>query len=232
MDVRFHLPLEELVRLERAEKNAARSKRLRIIILALGGYTAPAIAMSLGLSRRICQRWVYRYNEEGLEGLNDRRGGEKSQPTLTPQQKQQVCQRLEAGPTPEDQVCSLRGVDVQRILATEFGVLRSLSGIYHLLHRLGYSYLRPRPRHRRANPQAQDEFKADLPARLQPSAGRIPARKCESIFKMNHASASKARRPTCGPVADHDQRPCGRPNINICGCWARSVRRPGTRKVC
>ena len=195
MDVRFHLPLEELVRLERAEKNAARSKRLRIIILALGGYTAPAIAMSLGLSRRICQR-------------------------------------LEAEPTPEDQVCSLRGVDVQGILATEFGVLRSLSGIYHLLHRLGYSYLRPRPRHRRANPQAQDEFKADLPARLQPSAGRIPARKCESIFKMNHASASKARRPTCGPVADHDQRPCGRPNINICGCWARSVRRPGTRKVC
>src|SRR5688572_12561549 len=108
MDVRFHLPLEELVRLERAEKNAARSKRLRIIILAVGGYTAPAIAMSLGLSRRICQRWVYRYNKEGLEGLNDRRG-EEFQPTLTPEQEQQVCQRLEAGPTPEDQVCSLRG---------------------------------------------------------------------------------------------------------------------------
>ena len=106
MEVSLHLPLEELVRLERAEKNAARSKRLRIIILALGGYTAPAIAMSLGLSRRICQRWVYRYNEEGLEGLNDRRG-EEPQPTLTPQQEQQVCQRLEAGPTPEDQVCSL-----------------------------------------------------------------------------------------------------------------------------
>ena len=106
MEVSLHLPLEELVRLERAEKNAARSKRLRIIILALGGYTAPAIAMSLGLSRRICQRWVYRYNEEGLEGLNDRRG-EEPQPTLTPQQEERVCQRLEAGPTPEDQVCSL-----------------------------------------------------------------------------------------------------------------------------
>jgi hypothetical protein len=31
MDVRGHLPLEELVRLERIEKDAARSKRLRII---------------------------------------------------------------------------------------------------------------------------------------------------------------------------------------------------------
>jgi len=70
MDVRWHLPLEALVRLERAEKDAARSKRLRIVILAIGGYTAPAIAMSVGLSRRICQRWIYRYNEKGLEGLN------------------------------------------------------------------------------------------------------------------------------------------------------------------
>jgi putative transposase len=166
MDVRWHLPLEELVRLERVEKDAARSRRLRIVILAIGGYTAPAIAMSLGLSRRICQRWVARYNEEGLEGLDDRRGRE-SQPTLTPEQEEHVCQRLEAGPRPEDQVCSLRGVDVQRILATEFGVLRSLPGVYHLLHRLGYSYLRPRPRHRRAKPPAQEQFKRELPARLQ-----------------------------------------------------------------
>src|SRR4051794_21454159 len=156
MDVSWHLPLEELVRLERAEKDASRSKRLRIVILAIGGYTAPAIAMSVGLSRRICQRWVARYNAEGLEGLDDRRGQEPRSP-LTPEQAEQVCRRLEAGPTPEDQVCSLRGVDFQRILALEFGVFRSLPAIYHLLHRLGYSYLRPRPRHRRADPEAQEE---------------------------------------------------------------------------
>lgn len=166
MDVRAHLPLEELVRLERGEKDAAQSKRLRIIILAIGGWTAPAIAMSVGLSRRICQRWVYRYNEFGLAGLSDRRGHEP-QSLLTPEQQAQVCQRLEAGPRPEDQVCSLRGVDMQRILATEFGVVYSLSAVYQLLHKLGYSYLVPRPRHRQANPAAQEQFKHDVPARLQ-----------------------------------------------------------------
>src|SRR5262245_31346382 len=103
MDVRGHLPLEELVRLERVEKHATRSKRLRIVILALGGYTAPAIAMSVGLSRRVCQQWVARYNAEGLAGLEDRRGHEPK-PTLTPEQEQRVCQRLEAGPRLEDQV--------------------------------------------------------------------------------------------------------------------------------
>jgi transposase len=182
MDVRGHLPLEELVRLERIEKDATRSKRLRIVILAMGGFTAPAIAMSVGLSRRICQRWVARYNADGLEGLEDRRGQEPK-PTLTPEQEQQVCQRLEAGPRPEDQVCSLRGVDVQRILATEFGVRRSLPAIYHLLHRLGYSYLRPRPRHRRADPQAQEAFKCVLPERLQALREAYPDKQLRVYFQ-------------------------------------------------
>jgi transposase len=166
LDVHLHLSLEDLVRLERVEKDAAQSKRLRIVILAIGGWTAPAIAMSVGLSRRICQRWVYRFNEFGLVGLSDRRGAEPK-PALTPEQQAQVCERLEAGPTPADEVCSLRGVDVQRILAEEFGVLRCLAAVYQLLHRLGYSYLTPRPRHRQSNPAAQEQFKRELPARLQ-----------------------------------------------------------------
>jgi transposase len=182
MEVCGHLPLEELVRLERVEKDAARSKRLRIVILAIGGYTAPAIAMSVGLSRRICQRWIARYNAEGLEGLDDRRGREP-RPTLTPTQEEQVRQRLDAGPRPTDRVCSLRGLDVQRILATEFGVLRSLPAVYHLLHRLGYSYLRPRPRHRRSDPEAQEAFQRTLPARLEAIREAHPDKRLRVYFQ-------------------------------------------------
>ena len=74
MEVKDHLPLSELRRLERAEKDADRARRLRIVILGLEGWTAPAVAMAVGLTRRICQRWVRRYNEAGLAGLDDRRG--------------------------------------------------------------------------------------------------------------------------------------------------------------
>lgn len=144
MYVRDHLSLEQLVRIEREEKQAQLSKHLRIVILAIQGWTAPSIAMSVGLSQRVCQKWVERYNEFGLEGLHDRRGHEESLP-LTIEQQEAMRQRLDAGPLPEDVVCSLRGVDVKRILAEEFGVLRSLSAVYNLLHRLGYSCLRPRP---------------------------------------------------------------------------------------
>ena len=118
MHVEFHLPLEELERLERVEKDVHRSKRLRIVVLGLKGWTAPSIAMAVGLSRRICQRWVARYNEEGLAGLDDRRGRESSLP-LSPDAQATFRQRLNAGATDEDEVCSLRGKDVQRLLAKE-----------------------------------------------------------------------------------------------------------------
>ena len=58
MYVRDHQPLAALKELERKERDATRSKRLRIIILAMQGWTAPAIGMSVGLSRRDCQEWV------------------------------------------------------------------------------------------------------------------------------------------------------------------------------
>ncbi len=62
MEVKDHLSFERLQQLEREEKCAGRAKRLRIVVLAIQGWTAPAIGMAVGLSRRVCQQWVYRPN--------------------------------------------------------------------------------------------------------------------------------------------------------------------------
>ena len=204
MEVRDHLPLAELERLEREEKEARQARRLRIVILALKGYTAPAIAMSLGLSRRVCQAWVYRYNEQGRKGLEDQRG-KSPREVLTGEQETLMRQRLEQGPIPEDNVCSLRGVDIQRILAVEFGVLRSLPAVYYLLHQLGYSYLRPRPRHRKSNAQAQMEFQRQLPEALRQIAVDHPGKRLSVYFQdesrfgqqgtMTNVWARKGSRP-------------------------------------
>ncbi len=182
MEVAGHVPLIELERRERAERDAAKARRLRVVILAVNGYTAPAIAMSLGLSRRICQRWVYRYNESGLAGLEDRRGRTPGGP-LSPEQQEQACERIDAGPTADDEACALRGRDFRRILAEEFGLLRSLPAVYRLLHRLGYSCLRPRPRHRKADPQAQAAFLQALPARLAAIAAAHPDKRLRVYFE-------------------------------------------------
>jgi transposase len=206
MRVESHLPLSELKLLEREERDAGRSKRLRIIILALEGWTAPAVAMSVGLSRRICQRWVQRYNAEGLAGLDDQRGGPQLPPPLSSEQEQQFRERIEAGPVSEDQVSTLRGKDLQRILATEFGVMRSLASVYHLLHRLGYSYLRPRPQHRRADPVVQERFVQELPHQLSAIATAHPGKQIRVYFEdearfgqqgtLTNVWAQRGTRPT------------------------------------
>ena len=154
MMVKEHLSLKRLKQLEREENEAGRAKRLRIVILAMQGWTAPAIGMAVGLSRRVCQQWVYRFNEHGLDGLQDRRGW-ATRPMLSAEQEEQMRKRLDTGPTQEDRVCSLRGANIQSILESEFGVRRSLSAVYNLLHGLGYSYLRPRPKHYKSDPKAQ-----------------------------------------------------------------------------
>lgn len=182
MKVAGHLPLAELKRLERVEKNVGRSKRLRILILGHEGWTAPAVAAAVGLSRRACQEWVARYNRHGLAGLDDHRGGSLN-PPLTADQEQAFRERLAAGPTSEDLVCSLRGKDFQRILAEEFGVIRSLPAVYWLLHRLGYSYLRPRPRHRKADPEKIEAFKREWPERIKEIAAEHPRKQLRVYFQ-------------------------------------------------
>ena len=56
MDVKDHLILTELKQLARAERDVKLSKRMQMVVLAMEGYTAPAIARSLSCSRRVCQQ--------------------------------------------------------------------------------------------------------------------------------------------------------------------------------
>lgn len=158
MEVANHHSEQKLQRLFDRASVADQAKRLRTILLAKQGFTAPEIAICTGFSRRSVQEWVARYNADGLDGLKTKPGRGRK-PPLTPEQERQFQQRLDAGPVAEDGVCTLRGKDVQRILAEEFGQLRSLNTVYSLLHRLGYSSLVPRPKHPEADPAAQEAFK-------------------------------------------------------------------------
>jgi transposase len=193
---------------------------MRIVILGMEGWTAPAVATAVGLSRRICQRWVARYNQNGLAGLDDRRGREPQLP-LSTEQEQAFRRRLEAGPTAKEAVCSLRGKDFQRILAEEFNVLRSLPSVYWLLHRLGYSYLRPRPRHRKADPEALDKFKRSWSDRIKAIAAEHPDKRLRVYFQdeSRFGQAPVPRRSV-------------RRNTSTCGCSQLSVPRRGTPRGC
>lgn len=159
--------IAELQRLAGVETNALRRDRYRAVLLALDGKEAMEVAAAIGRSRRSIQDWTYAYRDGGIAAVQPaRRKGSK--PKLPRHIEDQVRARLDAGPQPEDGVCTLRGKDVVRILEAEFGVKHTLGSIYGVLDRLGYSCLKPRPRHEKADPAAVQQFKEQAPLLFRP----------------------------------------------------------------
>jgi transposase len=183
---------EALADLIRSESRAPVARRLMAVRLAMTGQTAAEAAAGSLLCERQVYAWVARYNAEGAGGLADREGRGRKGP-LSAADEERLRDRLRAGPTDADGVCTLRGEDVRRILRDEFGVARSLQAVYDLLHRLGFEPLRPRPRHPAADAPAQGAFKKASPAGSPRSPRPIPASGSRSGSRTRPASGRRAR---------------------------------------
>jgi transposase len=157
MYVVAHHSLAELRALATKELRARRLIRLQLVMLAMQGRTAPEIASVLGISRRAAQNWVYRYNAAGLEGLRDRRG-RAYRGRLTVEQKERLDQHVRAEAM-NPRAGYRRAEGIRRWIEREFEVTYTLPGVYAVLRRLGYSWLMPRPRHNKADLEAQAAFK-------------------------------------------------------------------------
>lgn len=159
--------IAELTRRARVETKALQRDRYRAVLLALDGKEAVEIATAIGRSRRSVQDWVYWYRDGGIDNLLP--GKSTGRPTKLPRGREaEFMARLDAGPRPEDGVCTLRGKDVVAILEREFGIKYSLDGAYDLLERLGYSCLTPRPRHENSDPQEMERFRQEAPFLSRP----------------------------------------------------------------
>lgn len=183
---------ERLVSRIRKEKIAKQRDRLRAVALALDGHETQQIAVMLGRSRRFVQDWVYRYRDHGLEAIKVKKQPGRA-PKLPRAREDELRARLDAGPTEADGVCAWRGHVIQRILEREFAVRYSLNGVYDLLHRLGYSYLAPRPQHRKTDHQAQEAFKASAPLLLTKSGASTRINALKSGSRMSCEPVNRAR---------------------------------------
>ncbi|MBV8232406.1 MAG: helix-turn-helix domain-containing protein, partial [Planctomycetaceae bacterium] len=157
MHVHGHLLLDELQRLAKAITGKRVWLRYQAVILAIQGRSATEVTQALGCSVRAVQNWVARYNQGGLQALAERPHTWR-RPRLSGPELLRFQERLEAGPTPEDGICTFYGRDLQRILVLEFGVLMSLQAGDVLLHRHGFSSLMPRPQHKDADEELQAIF--------------------------------------------------------------------------
>ena len=172
--VKPHHTIEQLYSLYRTETNARMARRIHGVWLASKGLTCPKIMAITGSARRAVQQWVAKYNDGRIEALHDRpRSGA---PQLLPHHREaELRQRIDAGPTAADHVSVFTAPVIRWILEQEFNVVYSVSAVKYLLHRLGFSYLCPRPVHEKSDPAAQQAFKKISRAGWLKSPPGIPA---------------------------------------------------------
>jgi len=173
MDVRAHHPndLERLREISRKEADAKQRDRYRAVLLALEGQNTKAIMTTIDRSRRFVQRWVYVYRDGGIDAICPKRQTGRPR-KLTASEEMQLRERVLAGPSEQDSVCSLKGPDIRRIINSEFAVQYSLPTVYVVLHRLGLSCLQPRPRHKKNDPQNMRQWLQEAPFLSRESAKR------------------------------------------------------------
>jgi transposase len=167
----------------RSERDAKQRDRYRVVLIASEGLhgreaTREEIATAVGRSRQFVDEWVKRYRSGGMESLRARKQPGR-QPRLTAGEREQLKQALDAGPQDGvDQRCVFFGQDIRALIERRFKKSYSLSGVYKLLHGLGYSWLCPRPRHPKGDLQQQETFKKKSSRTWKPSRRPIPTNAC------------------------------------------------------
>jgi transposase len=188
-----------LIKLVALASNAKQRDRYRVVLIAGQGLGEQSelqreqIASIVGRSRQFVDQWVGRYRRGGIDALIPKR-----QPgairRLDAQQEAQLCAMLEAGPPPEQGIAAYNGPILREKIRQRFGQVYSLSGVYQLLHRLGYNDLMPRPRHPDTDPAAVEDFKTtSCPSVWLRSGPNTPTSGCGATTRMRLASGSTGR---------------------------------------
>jgi transposase len=140
--------------------DAAVTRRLLALALALDGHKREDAARLAGMDRQTLRDWVHRYNAQGVAGLADRHGGGVAR-RLSAEQEAEVASWMRTGPDLEtDKVVRWRCVDIQARIARLFGVALHERSVGKLLRRLRFSHVSARPQHPRADLAAQASFGA------------------------------------------------------------------------
>ena len=134
----------------RLEKNRKFADRIRVILLLDKGKSAVKIAEYLFLDETTVRNYEKRYKKGGLEKLvNDYYTGRSSY--LSPEEQSKLVVELESKVYPSTK-------SVISYVKEEFGVVYTVGGMTVLLHKLGFSYKKPKGVPGKAKTEEQEAF--------------------------------------------------------------------------
>lgn len=149
----------ELRSLAKRRTDAAQIRRLLALAAVYDGMSRAEAAKIGGMDRQTLRGWGHRFNDEGPDGLINRKAAGRSC-WLTDEQMAALGEILEVGPDPAvDGVVRWRRVDLQRVIEDRFGVAYSERAISELLKLLGFSHISGRPQHPAQDTRIIESFK-------------------------------------------------------------------------
>jgi transposase len=169
-----HLTAEELKERYRTATDRAERTHFHVLWLISQGETQMRTAQLVGISDRWVQEIVKRFNQGGVEAMRDRRHDHPGPPrALDGAGERALLAALEERPADgglwtSEKAAAWIGRHTGRRVSTASG--------WRTLRRLGQKPQRPRPRHRRADPEAQEAFKEASDAAPERSTGEVPRR--------------------------------------------------------
>lgn len=152
-----HLTREEIERQYRQTKDRVERSRWQVIWLIAQGYSRVEIAKITGYTASWITAIIKRYNAQGAAGVEDHRHRHPGPASLlTPALGEELAAALE-GQAPDGGLWT--GPKVAQWMSEKLNrPIYPVRG-WEALRALEYRLLSPRPRHRNADPDAQEHFK-------------------------------------------------------------------------
>jgi transposase len=156
------ISLKQIKQWYKCEKNAKAKIRLLVAIKRKEGKSLSDIVRETNQPKTSVSRWLGRIEEQGFKGIYDiKQSGRPAK--LSQEQKETLKKILMESPTKQDIPFTMWTSSlVQFIIHKMFNVLYKHRNIEYLIKKLGFTFQKPRPRHKKANRKAQEEFKKNF----------------------------------------------------------------------
>lgn len=146
---------EELEKCYKMEKNSRVKLRILMVWRVKEGVSTTRLEEELHVHHSTVSTWVKRFNEEGFEGLKDQPKSGRP-PKISHEEFQEV---LEKNPRDEGYPLEVWSVRILQVHLTKMGVNYNLRYVYEKIKKHGFSLIKPRPQHYKADPEAAKAFK-------------------------------------------------------------------------
>lgn len=169
-----HATPEELRQRYLATDDLSERRHFQVLWLISGGKTQAETAELVGFSERWVQTIVKRYNAGGIEAMRDRRHDHPGAPRVLDAEGEQALEAMMQD-RPDDGGLWTSNKVAKWIHGHTGRTVCTVSG-WRTLRRLGYTPQRPRARHRRADPEAQEAFQEASAGAQGRSRSPVPGR--------------------------------------------------------